>query len=117
MSKDFYYQVSVGSERYLFCARNDTDVDGKLSSSDADRIPTPPNSNERSENEVSRRTSYTSAASPVCRLQFFQAEDDPHVDPAEWNPSCGGIFIYDDQVGKSRFFGQLCLNYDAEVVV
>ena len=90
---------------YFSCAQNETDVDGELSSSKADLIPTPPNYNGSSENEVSRRTSYTSAASPVCRLQFFQAEDDHHVDPAEWNPSNGGIFIYDDQVGKSRFFG------------
>ena len=87
------------------CALNKTDVDGELSSSKADRIPTSPNSNGSSENEVTRRTSYTSAASPVCRLQFFQSEDDHHVDPAEWDPFNGGIFIYDDQVGKSRFFG------------
>jgi len=100
-------EVSVGNEMYFSCAQNETDVDGEWSSSKSDRIPTPPNSNGSSENEVSRRTSYTSAASPVCRLQFFQSEDDHHVDPAEWNPSCGGIFIYDDQVGKSRFFGQL----------
>ena len=91
---------------HFSCVQNETEVFGELSSSKADRPPTPPNSNERSENEVSRRTSYTSAASPVCLLQFFQSEDDHHVDPAEWNPSCGGIFIYDDQVGKSRFFGQ-----------
>ena len=90
---------------YFSYAQNDTDVDGELSSSKADRIPTPPNFNGSSENEVTRRTSYTSAASPVCRLQFFQSEDDLHVDPAEWNPSFGGIFIYDDLVGKSRFFG------------
>ena len=90
---------------YFSYAQNDTDVDGELSSSKADRIPTPPNFNGSSENEVTRRTSYTSAASPVCRLQFFQSEDDLNVDPAEWNPACGGIFIYDDQVGKSRFFG------------
>ena len=77
---------------YFSCAQNETDVDGELSSSKADRIPTPPNSNGSIENEV-------------CRLQFFQSEDDYHVHPAEWNPSCGGIFIYDDQVGKSRFFG------------
>ena len=92
---------------YFSCAQNETDADRELSSSKADRIPTPPNSNGSIENEVSRRTSYTSAASPVCRLQFFQAEDDHHVDPAEGNPFCGGIFIYDDQVGKSRFFGPI----------
>ena len=102
-----YSQVSVGSERYFSCdAQNETDVDVELSSSKADRLPTPPNSSASGEKEVSRRTSYTSAASPICRLQFFQSEDDHQVDPADWNwnPSCGGIFIYDDQVGKSRFF-------------
>merc|ERR1719285_1399006 len=58
-------EVSVGSERYFSCgAQNETDVDGEMSSSKADRLPIPPNSNENSENEISRRTSYTSAASP-----------------------------------------------------
>ena len=78
---------------YFSYAPNERDVYGEVSTSKADQIPTPPNSNGSSENEVSRRIFYTSAASPVCRLQFFQSEDGHHVDPTEWNPSSGGIFI------------------------
>ena len=64
--------------------------------------------------EVSRRISFTSATSPVCRLQFFQPVDkvkeltnrnENHV--KESPPACEGVFIYDDQEKKARFYSAI----------
>ena len=59
--------------------------------------------------EVARRISFTSVASPVCRLQFFQPGDKEKEqmnggeDAREGSPTCEGVFIYDDLERKARF--------------
>ena len=59
--------------------------------------------------EVARRISFTSAASPVCRLQFFQPADkekeqmNGSEDSRGGSPTCEGVFIYDDLERKARF--------------
>jgi len=64
--------------------------------------------------EVSRKISFTSATSPVCRLQFSQpagkmkeltneTENAGEGSP----PPCEGIFIYDDQEKKARFYSAI----------
>ena len=63
--------------------------------------------------EVSRRVSFTSVASPVCRLQFFQPLDkekklmNESEDAGEGSTTCEGVFIYDDQERKARFFSAI----------
>ena len=59
--------------------------------------------------EVARRISFTSAASPVCRLQFFQPADkekeqmNKAEDSRGGSPPCEGVFIYYDLERKARF--------------
>ena len=63
--------------------------------------------------EVSRRVSFTSVASPVCRLQFFLPVDtekelvNGSEDAGEGSTTCEGVFIYDDQERKARFFSAI----------
>ena len=58
--------------------------------------------------EVARGIFFTSAASPVCRLQFFQSVDKEKMqtnggeDAREGNSTCEGVFIYDDLERKAR---------------
>ena len=63
--------------------------------------------------EFARRISFTSVASPVCRLEFFQPVDKEKKqmhegeDAREGNPTCEGVFIYDDLERKARFVGAI----------
>ena len=63
--------------------------------------------------EVSRRISFTSATSPVCRLQFSQPVDklkeltNGTENAGERSPPCEGVFIYDDQEKKARFYSAI----------
>ena len=63
--------------------------------------------------EVSRRISFTSATSPVCRLQFSQPVEkmkeltNGTENTCEGSSLCEGIFIYDDQEKKARFYSAL----------
>jgi len=64
--------------------------------------------------EVStRRISLTSATSPVCRLQFSQPVDkvkeltNGTENTYEGSSPCEGIFIYDDQEKKARFYSAI----------
>ena len=61
--------------------------------------------------DFARMLSFTSAASPVCRLQFFQPGDKEKKqmsgsdDARDGSPTtCEGIFIFDDLERKARFF-------------
>ena len=58
--------------------------------------------------EVARRISFTSVASPVCRLQFFQPVDKvEELTHGEESLPCEGVFIYDDQEQKARFYSAI----------
>ena len=106
-----YSQVNLGSNQ-TYSAPTERDASGEVFLTGGSRLPAStrsiPNNSSFDDLEDARRISFTSAASPVCRLQFFQhasnEKENRCEDAIEGSPTCEGVLIYDDLEGKPRFF-------------
>ena len=99
-----------------FCAPSESYTSEEVFLTGASRLPASRTANPKPcchNLDVSRKISLTSAASPVCRLQFFQpansGKEATHgtADTEMESLPCEGILIYDDQERKARFFSAI----------
>ena len=110
---DIYSQGNLETDR-TYSSPRERDTSGEVFLTDGSRLPASTRSFSNNcsfdDLEDARRISFTSAASPVCRLQFFQHADiekeamNGCEDAIEGSPTSEGVLIYDDLERKARFF-------------